>query len=37
LLFWCGWKVLSPENYVTMRIEPGKEFRWTVRYEFYTL
>ena len=37
LLFWCGWKVLSPENYVTMKIEPGKEFRWTVRYEFYTL
>ncbi len=37
LLFWCGWKVLSPENYVTMKIEPGKEFRWSVRYEFYTL
>lgn len=37
LLFWCGWKVLSPENYVTMKIEPGKEFKWTVRYEFYTL
>ena len=37
LLFWCGWKVLSPENYVTMKIEPGQEFRWTVRYEFYTL
>ena len=37
LLFWCGWKVLSPENYVTMRIEPGKDFRWTVRYEFYAL
>ena len=37
LLFWCGWKVLSPENYVSMKIEPGGEFRWMVRYEFYTL
>jgi len=37
LLFWCGWKVLSPENYVTMKIAPGKEFHWTVRYRFYTL
>ena len=37
LLFWCGWKVLSPENYVTMKIEPGQEFKWSVRYEFYTL
>ena len=37
LLFWCGWKVLSPENYVTMRIAPGEEFRWKIRYEFYTL
>ena len=35
LLFWCGWKVLSPENYVTMKIEPGGEFRWSVRYQFY--
>ena len=37
LLFWCGWKVLSPENYVTMKIVPGKEFHWVVRYRFYTL
>lgn len=37
LLFWCGWKVLSPENYVTMKIAPGKEFHWVVRYRFYTL
>ena len=37
MLFWCGWKVLSPENYVTLKIEPGREFRWVVRYEFYTL
>jgi hypothetical protein len=37
LLFWCGWKVLSPENYVTMKIAPGKEFHWVVRYQFYTL
>jgi hypothetical protein len=37
LLFWCGWKVLSPENYVTMKIAPGKEFHWVVRYKFYTL
>ena len=37
LLFWCGWKVASPENYVTMKIVPGKEFHWTVRYQFYVM
>ena len=35
LLFWCGWKVASPEDYITMSIEPGQSFRWTNQYEFY--
>jgi len=37
VIFWSAEKVLSPENYVTMEIEPGREFRWKIVYEFYTL
>lgn len=37
LLFWCGWKVLSPEDYIHMKIEPGREFRWRNTYQFYTV
>jgi hypothetical protein len=37
LVFWASLKVLSPEPYTNIRIEPGEEFRWKVRYEFYTL
>jgi hypothetical protein len=36
LLFWCGWKVASPEDYITMSVAPGESFRWRNRYEFYT-
>ena len=37
LIFWASLKVLSPEPYINIRIEPGEEFRWKIRYEFYTL
>lgn len=36
-VFWSIPRVLSPEPYVKMEIAPGKEFRWSIRYEFYNL
>lgn len=35
LVFWSIPRVLSPEPYLKMDIAPGKEFRWSIRYEFY--
>ncbi len=37
LNFWAIRKTLCPEAYIHMRIDPGKEFRWTIRYEFYEI
>ncbi len=34
IVFWSAERVLSPENYVTMSVEPGREFQWAVKYEF---
>lgn len=36
IVFWSIRTVLSPEPYIEMKIEPGKEFHWTLNYEFYT-
>jgi hypothetical protein len=35
VVFWSIRTVLSPEPYIEMKIEPGKEHRWTLNYEFY--
>jgi hypothetical protein len=35
--FWSIRSTLCPEPYIDMKIEPGKEFTWTIKYEFYTL
>lgn len=35
--FWAINTVASAEPYIQLRIEPGKETRWTVRYDFYKL
>jgi len=35
VVFWSIRTVLSPEPYIDMRIEPGKESHWTLNYEFY--
>ena len=35
--FWAINTVAAAEPYLKFRIEPGKEARWTIRYEFYTL
>jgi len=37
VIFWSIRTVLSPEAYIKMRIEPGREFDWRISYEFYTL
>lgn len=37
LVFWASLKVLSPEPYIDIRIEPGQEYKWKITYEFYSL
>ncbi len=37
LNFWCCYTTLCPEPYIGVKVEPGKEFTWKIRYEFYTL
>ncbi len=37
LVFWAIRTTLCPEPYVEMRVEPGRESKWRIRYEFYTL
>jgi hypothetical protein len=33
--FWSIRTTLCPEAYVSMKIEPGQEFKWNISYEFY--
>ena len=35
--FWAINTVAAVEPYLQFRIEPGKEARWTIRYDFYTM
>lgn len=37
LVFWSIRTTLCPEPYIDMRVEPGRETKWRIRYEFYTL
>ena len=37
IIFWAMPKTLCPEPFISIRIEPGKEFSWKLTYEFYTL
>ena len=37
LAFWSNPKLVCPEPFVNMRIEPGKESTWRISYEFYTV
>jgi hypothetical protein len=34
--FWAISTVAAVEPYIHLKIEPGKEVRWTIRYDFYT-
>jgi len=36
-VFWSCWKTACPEPYIMIKAEPGQEFTWTIRYEFYNL
>jgi hypothetical protein len=37
MVFWSIRTTLCPEPYVQVRVEPGKEEKWNIRYEFYEL
>jgi hypothetical protein len=36
LVFWACPTTACPEPYIHAKIDPGKEFSWKIRYEFYT-
>lgn len=37
LYLWSIRTTVCPEAFISMKIEPGKEFSWRIAYEFYTL
>ena len=37
LVFWACSTALCPEPYIKIKVEPGKEFKWRINYEFYTV
>lgn len=37
LVYWSIRTVFSPEPYIDLTVAPGREERWTYRYEFYDL
>ena len=37
LVFWSCATTACPEPYISIKVEPGEEFSWTIRYEFYTI
>jgi hypothetical protein len=37
LNFWCCTTTLCPEPYIRIKADPGQEFNWKIKYEFYTL
>ena len=36
-VFWACWTAPCPEPYIMINAEPGQEFTWTIKYEFYNL
>ncbi len=37
LMFWSVKPVLAPEPFIHLQVSSGAEFRWTIRYEFYSV
>lgn len=37
LAFWACPTTLCPEPYINIKVEPGKEITWSIKYEFYTI
>ena len=35
MVFWSSPSTVCPEPYITIRVEPGQTFRWTITYEYY--
>ncbi|WP_373496504.1 hypothetical protein [Aquiflexum sp.] len=36
LAFWSIYTTLCPEPYIKIDVDPGKEFSWQIKYEFYS-
>ena len=37
LVFWAAPATLCPETFIDIDIDPGKQFKWKISYEFYSL
>jgi hypothetical protein len=37
LVFWSCSTTPCPEPYIKIKVDPGQEFKWTIKYEFYTI
>ena len=37
MVLWANPYTLCPEPYISIKVEPGKEFSWNINYEFYTI
>ena len=35
MVFWSADKTICPEPYIKIKVAPGQEFSWTIRYEYY--
>ncbi len=35
LVFWSASTTLCPEPFIKLKVDPGKEVSWSIRYEFY--
>ena len=35
LPFWSCYTTACPEPYIAIKVEPGKEMKWNIKYEFY--
>lgn len=35
-VFWSAAATVCPEPYIHLKVDPGKEISWNIRYEFYT-
>jgi hypothetical protein len=36
MVYWSADKTICPEPYIKIKIDPGQQFSWTIRYEYYT-
>jgi hypothetical protein len=37
LVYWACSTVSCPEPYIRIKVDPGKEFRWNITYQFYEI